>query len=86
MSGSDTTEYSYDGAGNVVSQEELSGTVTAASTTNTYNLAGQLTQTVSGSDTTEYSYDGAGNVVSQEELSGTVTAASTTNTYNWPGN
>ena len=42
----------------------------AESTTNSYNQAGQLTQTVSGGETTSYSYDGAGNVVSQEELSG----------------
>ena len=57
----------------------------AASTSNTYNPAGQLTQTVSGSDTTEYSYDGAGDELSQEELSGTVTASATTNSYNSAG-
>ena len=34
---------------------------------NSYNQAGQLTQTVSGgAETTSYTYDGAGNVVSQE--------------------
>ena len=53
----------------MVSQEELSGAAVAESTTNSYNQAGQLTQTVSGGETTSYTYDGAGNVVSQEELS-----------------
>ena len=59
----------------------------AESTSNTYNSAGQLTQTVSGGETTSYSYDGAGkkNVVSQEELSGAAVAESTTNTYNQAG-
>ena len=62
VSGGETTSYTYDGAGNVVSQEELSGAAAAESTTNSYNQAGQLTQTVSGGETTSYSYDGAGNV------------------------